>query len=144
MGKTQSKLGGGVLDSGSLINVMVRVRALGAVSVGRGTVSYITVVTAEVQGVTKLKFKSYSIQKRGTQNIRRLSSCVAVAEWSKVPTSFFCVHSRESLGIENVYGAHPQATLIVDGGFRYGSQYPYLQCSSACVDTIPTLRGKAK
>ena len=59
----------------------------------------------------------------GEGNISSIKWCVAVAEWSKRLTSFFCTRSRESPGFE-----HLHATLAVDGGFGHGPQHPYLQC----------------
>ena len=54
--------------------------------------------------------------------------CVTLAEWSKALSSFFCVRSRNSPGLEPSQGAHRQATHVVDGGFGHGrSTLPYLQ-----------------
>ena len=57
-------------------------------------------------------------------NIQFDSLRFAVAEWSKVPASFFCVRSLDCTEFEPSHGAQRQATLAVDSGFEHRPQHP--------------------
>ena len=73
------------------------------------------------------KFKGHEITPfRLVPPVDGLVACVAVAEWSSVLASSFCVCSRDSLEFEPNHGAHRQATLVVDDGI--GRRLRHLAC----------------